>query len=538
MSKRLFYILLLFLVALSTKAQEKQVLEGRVSYINIENVYIKFSTTTNLKSNDTLEVFLQGAWKKVLLVNAISSTSCVAKNISNETITINTLVRFVFKMAVNPAKLVEKKELPVVAPPTTGIPNTATTSDSLKRKQTFDGRVYMSAFGSLDGVQNSFNQLRTSMSFTINNIHGSKFSFENYINYRPRFGAQTTTNTFADDFKVYSFALSYDATPNTTIAFGRKNNNRMANMGAIDGLQVEHRYKHFVFGAFGGFAPDYNDYGFNASLLQYGGFAAHEINNNIGQMQSSFAFAEQRNSGNTDRRFLYLQHSNTLLKNVSLFYSLELDLFQNINGVITNKINLTSTYISLRYRPFRQLNFTVSYDNRRNVIYYETYKTFLEQLINQETRQGVRLQINHNLTKFMTINLSAFYRYQESRPEPTKNYVANFTIAQVLGNGSYLNFNLNRMDTYYFYGDIYGVRLNKDLFKSTVSTELSFRKVSYLFFNENQPNLQQNIVGASLNFYGRKRPSVMLSYEGTFEPNASYNRYFVTISQRFKSKTK
>ena len=181
---------------------------------------------------------------------------------------------------------------------------------------------------------------------------------------------------------------------------------------------------------------------------------------------------------------------------------------------------------------------TASYDNRRNIIYYETFKTYLEQLLNQETRQGVRLQINNRLSKFLTINMSAFYRYQKSQSKPTQNYVATIMLAQIMGNSSYLNINFNRMNTYYFDGDIYEIRLNKDLFKNTVSTDLSFRRVNYLFFNENQPNLHQSIVGASLNFYGRKRPSVMVSYEATFEPDQLYSRYFVTVSQRFRSKKK
>jgi hypothetical protein len=81
-----------------------------------------------------------------------------------------------------------------------------------------------------------------------------------------------------------------------------------------------------------------------------------------------------------------------------------------------------------------------------------------------------------------------------------------------------------------------GTSITKDLFKGLVSTELSYRKVDYRFFNKDQGTLNQHIWGFSLNIYGKKRTSLMVSYEGTYEPNVQYGRYYLSLTKRFRSK--
>jgi hypothetical protein len=197
---------------------------------------------------------------------------------------------------------------------------------------------------------------------------------------------------------------------------------------------------------------------------------------------------------------------------------------------------LTSTYFSLRYKPSNKISFTTSYDNRKNIIYYETYRSYIEQLINQETRQGFRLQMNYRILPLINLSLSSFYRFQSNRPDPTKNYFANLSFSQIPKLKASFNMNFNYMNTYYFSGSILGTSITKDLFKGLVSTELSYRKVDYRFFNKDQGTLNQHIWGFSLNIYGKKRTSLMVSYEGTYEPNVQYGRYYLSLTKRFRSK--
>jgi hypothetical protein len=513
-------------------SQEKSMVTGEVTFANFKNVYVKFESNSNLSSGDTLLILVKTEWKKALLVTTVSSKSILTTNFTQEKVIIGTKVGYNLKdvkekpLIKDQDKIISKDLVEAEKPKAVVLPTT----------QTYNGRITVSTNGSMEKSENNFNRIRTSMNFDVKNIKGGKFSFENYINYNRRFGVADSLQNFKEDFKVYSLSTTYEHTNKTSFSFGRKMNFRIANMGAIDGLQVEHRYKSILMGGFGGTRPDVLNYGLNMSLMQFGAYLAKEKEKGRGMLQTSLAFAEQQNHGKTDRRFVYFQHSNSVLGNFSLFYSIELDLYQNIDSVKFNGVNLTSTYLSLRYKPTKKLSISTSYDNRRNVIYYETYRSYLDQILNQETRQGIRLQMNYNPSKYVSFNISGFYRYQESKPQPTKNYVANVFFSQIPGLKSSFNLNFNNMKTYYFSGNIIGARLNKDLFKGKVYTEFSYRKVDYDFFSAEQPNLKQDVLGVSLNVYGKKRSSIMLNYEGTFEPNTSYNRYYITLSQRFKSK--
>ena len=50
-------------------------------------------------------------------------------------------------------------------------------------------------------------------------------------------------------------------------------------------------------------------------------------------MENTFSVFEQTNNTKTDRRFAYLQHSNTILTNTNLFASAEVDLYKRELGV-------------------------------------------------------------------------------------------------------------------------------------------------------------------------------------------------------------
>ena len=82
------------------------------------------------------------------------------------------------------------------------------------------------------------------------------------------------------------------------------------------------------------------------------------------------------------------------LKNLNLFVSSEIDLYKMVNGIPSNELTLTSLYLMLNYRISKRLSVSSSYDNRKNIIYYETYKNYIDVMLADATRQGVQLRIN------------------------------------------------------------------------------------------------------------------------------------------------
>lgn len=513
-------------------AQDTAMSEGTISYLSKNKVYIRFNDTKSMQIGDTLTIWQDEKWKKALVIESLSSQSCVTQAILPITFAIGDKIRTTLKEITT-----TKKIIPDAIKPDLSVKETAVKKDSLtKPKQRIESRLSIATNGSRDKNAHDFDRVRTTATLDIDNIRDSKFSLESYVTINHKIGTPINDSTFQADFKIYSLALDYVSDHGLLISIGRKTNNRLANMGAIDGLQIEKSIKKLTLGAFGGSRPDHQDYSFNTNLSQFGGYVTHEIETVNGPIQTSIAFAEQKYFSATDRRFIYFQHSNTWFKKLQFFYSIECDMFQNINQIKTTKFDLTSTYFSLRYKPTNRISFTTSYDNRKNIIYYETYRSYIEQLINQETRQGFRLQMNYRIHPLVNLSLSSFYRYQSNRPDPTKNYFANLSFSQIPKLQASVNMNFNYINTYYFKGSILGTSLTKSLFKGLVSTELSYRKVDYRFLDKDQGTQKQHIWGLSLNIYGKKRTSFMVSYEGTYEPKVQYGRYYLTLTQRFRSK--
>ena len=531
--KKYIYILLLFGLSTVAAAQQGEWIKGSVTFTSAANVYVRFDNTAGISEGDTLYAEIDGKSKAALVVKKKSTLSCVTVPIETGINWIQGIVISYFKKAEVNAVLPGATPPVVVTEEAIGTDTTASPKDKTKiRKPLVNGRFSASTNASLsDGAD--YQRIRLGFNFNVNNIGGGYFSTQNYITYRHRYGVDQQTG-FYDDFKIYALAIGYDRNGHS-VYVGRRISNRIANLGAIDGIQYEKKIGNWVAGIFAGSRPDHINYTYNPNLLQGGVMLGFEHQGEKSSTQTSVAWVEQRNSGKVDRRFAYLQHNSSLGKNINVFGSLEVDMFQNVRDTIQHKLQLTGAYFSVRYRPFRSFNITASYDNRRNVIFYESQRTYIDQLLNQETRQGYRLQAGWQVWRNINLNASVFYRYQENQIKPTKNQVFSVNLSRFPLNNMTLNLNLNTLESYYFKGNIYGARLNQSILKGKLGLEYNYRKVDYTFFGGEQ-RLKQDIAGFSASINMAKMTTLILSYEGTFEPSRQYHRYFITAIQRFKNK--
>ncbi|MBK8627670.1 MAG: hypothetical protein IPN86_19530 [Saprospiraceae bacterium] len=541
MIKQIFTTCLFFILSLIYVMGQGNIteLQGTISYKSSKNIYVKFPSTEFIKIGDTLSILVNGKANKTLVVKQKSTTSCVTENITDIPTEIGQGVRYQYAppILVNDEKIPEIK--PEIIVPAVTIDNDQdAVADSItkKRKQLTSGRLSFSTNASINpDNNNNFQRIRAAFSLNIQNIHQSAFSVQSYFTYRHRYGIdQQRATGFYDDFKVFTLSVQYAPSDKYSVWIGRKMNNHIANMGAIDGVQGEYVIGKYIAGAFAGTRPDFTNFTFNAGLPQFGAYLVRTDKTTKGMAQTSIAVAEQMNQSNTDRRFIYFQHNNSLVKNLNLFFSSEMDLYKKVNGETSNQPQLTSIYASLRYRIRRNLSLSGSYDNRRNIIYYESYQTFIEQLLAQETRQGFRVQANYSPFKKISVNASAFFRYQGDNPTPTKNYVANMNINSILHKSTNTSFSLNLLESYYFKGTIAGGRISDNFIKGKLNIELNYRNINYTFYNS-ESNLRQHIGGISFSFNLMKKTALMCSYEGTFEPSKAWHRYFVTITQRIKN---
>ncbi|NDP20885.1 MAG: hypothetical protein GZ091_07370 [Paludibacter sp.] len=526
--KKNIVILFFTILSLSIYSQTTpEVITGKVSYISSQNVYVKFDNTEGIHVGDTLFTVKNEKTDPVLLVTSLSSISVVGTLISPNSLTSDSQI-IAKKRIIKPEISDDKLKISPSANEE-AIINAFKKEKETESRARFDGRLSVSSYSNLSSTYPSNQRFRYNLSLNAEHIGNSNLSADTYISFTHKLGESFALN---NSLKIYSLGIKYDIGKTATISIGRKININMANIGAVDGLQYEQKSKNFTYGALVGSRPDYFDYSFNPNLLQFGAFISHNIQKEVGNMQTSFAVFNQMNNFKTDRRFAYIQHSNSLVKNVDLFCSAEIDFYTMVNLQPTNSMELTSTYISLRYKPWKKLSLSLSYDARKNVYYYETFKNMIDSILDKETRQGFRFNTIYRPFKYVILGGTAGYRFQKSDSIPTMNANGYLSYTQIPGINASLTLNATALKTRYLNGMIYGASLSRDLFSGKVYSELSYRYVNYMNAYSGTP-LIQNIAEISLSWRVAKKLTLSADFEETLEKDNNYGRIYINISQRF-----
>ncbi len=542
------FALSLFFIANHAVLRAQAVVEtGTVSYVSSVNVYVKFASTDGIKIGDTLFVKNGENLLPALIVTNKSSISCVCSKIGADSFKVsNEIAAKKVRVEAKKEEPKEKEQKPAIkklgAKPAPGHDKNpekaareedAPLEDKNLPKQKIRARISAASYSNFSDRGES-NRMRYSFSMQGDHIKNSRFSTDIYVTFRHTLKEwDAVKNNLNDALKIYSLSVRQDINESTSLVIGRKINPRISSLGAVDGIQFEKGLGHFLVGAIAGSRPDYLDYSINPSLLQAGVYVGHASKGNEKQQQTALGIIEQRNKSAVDRRFVYFQHTDDLMKNLNVFGSMEFDLYQNINNEVKNKLSLTNLFVSLRYKFSKKLNVTLSYDNRKNIIYYESYKSYIDQTIDNETRQGMRFGVNYRPVKMIVWGANASWRFQKSNDNDAKNL------------NTYLNFNqiplfkisasltANFLQTSYINSRIYGLKLTKDVFKGKVNAEVYYRRVDYDFpvygYKTNQ-----NVAGASLSWQILKKLGVYVFAEKTFDSqNNNYLLVNTKIMQRF-----
>ena len=520
-----FTILFFFFFCISISAQNGETMErGNVSYASPQNIYVKYRSTEKIEIGDTLYIAINGKNVPALVVTNKSSTSCVCSPLDGIELNVSDEILAMPKKEL-PLVLEKEKTEGTGPAETANEPGPPAEIDAEEEpeevyKQKIKGRISVASYSNRSDYGKR-DRMRYGFSFRGRNIKNSRFSFENNIIFRHTLGewAEVQDN-LSRALKVYSFAARYDFSPGSNITLGRKINQKLSSMGAIDGIQYEKGIGQFVFGAIAGTRPDYSDYGFNPDLIQAGAFISHISDKRY--ETTTLAFAEQHNGGAIDRRFAYFQHSSNPTKKLNIFSSFEVDMFQNINGETKSEPRLTNLYLSARYRFSRKFSLRASYDNRKNIIYYESYKDFIENLIDQETRQGLRAGLSLRPIKFVTMGVNTSWRFQKSDMNLSKNLNAYLNVSRIPLVNARVSLRANFLQTNYLDSKIFGIRLSKDIIKRKVSSDVYFRMVDYQYRNK-EYGIQQKVVGANVNIRVVKKLSLYFYLEKTFD-NLDRNR--------------
>jgi len=563
--KYLFLCTLFFLNAIRMYGQQSSEPEkGVVSYLSSENVYVKFESTDDISIGDTLYISKNDKRVPALVVDHKSSISCVCTPLYSQIVKVSdpiyTRVSETGGLDKNiEEKLLEEKRQALDSGNSTaGGPGprfssgntssnqrvndqnpsgspviTPDTDEELAYQEKLNGRISATSYNTISGERKT-QTMRYVLSFRGDHVGNSRFSVENYISFRHTLHEWSEVkDNLSQALKIYSLAAKYDFNPGSSITLGRKINPKISSMGAVDGLQLEMGLGHFTLGAIAGTRPDYQDYGFTIHLPQYGAYISHEITNHHLYLQSTLAFMEQRNHSEIDRRSIYFQHSGSILKDLYLFTSIELSLYENINDHPQTVFNLNNLYLLLRYSLSRKWSFSASYDNRKNIIYYESYKNFIDQLIEDETRQGLRFHVNYHPFKNVSLGVNTGWRFQKSDMNTSKNLNTYLTLSRITSLNILATLNADFLHTNYLNSRIFGIRISKEIISGKLSGDINFRNVYYRYLNYENAS-RQNIAGANFSLRIMNNLSLYSYYEGIFDAsNQVYHRLNLKIVQRF-----
>jgi len=539
-----FYFSLTFLVF----GQENNIQRsGKVSYITSQNVYVKFESTDGINLGDTLFRFTLGKLNPALIVNQKSSISCVCTPLNGESMNISDEV-FLRSPSINEPT---SEDLTVIGDSksdirtlpvedenqneiTGGIPDLSESRQITNRsfRQDIYGRVSLSSYNTISGSRAN-HRMRYRLALRGDHLGGTRLSIDSYITFRHTLDDwDEIRQNINNGLKIYSLSFRYDFSKSSTLSLGRKINPKISSMGAIDGIQYEQTAGNFQFGTLVGSRPDYFDHSLNLNLFQYGAYTSHEFMTDTRLMQNTIGYIEQRNNSKIDRRFIYFQHNSSLFWNLNLFTSAEISLYENINNQPKNVFDLANLYASVRYRFSRKLNVSVSYDNRKNVQYYETFKSFIDQLIDEESRQGLRFNANYSLFNNITWGVNAGWRFQKSKKNLSKNLNSYLTFSRIPALNIRTTVTANFLQTNYLQSKIFGIRVSKELIPRKFQGGINFRMVDYKYLNY-ETVTKQNIAGINLSWNITKKLTFYIDYEGTIDHQGMlYHRIYTKIIQR------
>lgn len=534
----IIFILFLLLNQISLGQSVFDYVKGTISFKNATNVYVKFPSTDFINIGDTLFLFDGKNYLPLLKVTAKSSISCVAIPLTTKEIMLDAAI---YSRKINlqtPIKTENKEDVKLenkVIPPKR---DAVIKLPKNENDQDINGRIttgFNTNISNLNDTRNTnaFGRLM----LNLDHINNSKWTFNSYINYRKTFtNAELPAGYKTAFFRIYDLSLTYNPTKNLSVSMGRKVSNRLVSIGAVDGIQTEYKLKKIFIGGILGSRPDLINYGMNSSLFQVGAYVGFNTSRATNYSETILGVIEQTNSFQTDRRYLYLQHTNRLTEKVSMFGSMEMDLFQKKNGIKTNSARISSIYYSLTYQLSKKMSIISSYDARRNIIYYETFLlNEIDRLLADDVnRQGLRFRLNYRINKSLTTGMSFSNRFQNDGANNSNNYngyLMYYNLPLISGN---INIDANYNSSNYLDSKIYSFRYSKDFYQQKINVSTYYRIIDYKYINEGIPTDLQKDFGADFSLVPGKNYMFHVMAELSTRGTEKYYRTNFSVTKRIR----
>lgn len=496
--KSLFIILILNIYAYSQSSTE---LIGKVSYLSNQLVYVEFKSTNGIIVGDTLFIRNNNQLIKALVVEYLSSKSgaCIRlgeidfkkgdeviaiiqneKKLSGDDVSIDTI-----GYAVDSAKVKTDLE----------------NKRQIKSSREFSrGKVSLQSYSMMDNYDSYYSsqRWRYTLKYYSNQLYDEKVSFYSYMTYsfrgddRNKF--QITNSKY---LKVYDFSLKYSINKKSSFSIGRVYDNLISSMGATDGAIYKNDFDIFESGIVLGKRSNTYDNNQTNILPQFGLFLSRTDKVFSGTTFNTVSFFQQMNRSIIDRRFLYFQHYNDFIPITQFNFSTEVDFFTLNNGIKKSELTLTSVYFNASVSPNKITSFNLSYDGRKDVVYIETYKNFIDSLYENETRHGFKIGANIRPIQNVFVSLNFGKRFMNSDNRRSENYGGFLSWYQIPYINSNFSMNITNLVNSYSNGNSIQFHLSKSFYDDLFNGGISYGFTD-LTFSNNASQLKYNSIGVEL----------------------------------------
>jgi len=183
-------------------------------------------------------------------------------------------------------------------------------------------------------------------------------------------GDQTTQR-----MRAYSCSASYRFGPKDRLTFGRQYAPMLDGVSIFDGLMYDSDGPRWGGGVLAGFRPDPVDLSLSTDVREYGGYVrVHSRPGASSRWEFTTGAVGSYASGTVDREYLFLQalyYSKWFSMNVTQDVDFNRGWKVDVAGL--DSVEPTGTYASFRVHAARWIEFTLGYDDRKNVYLYRDF---------------------------------------------------------------------------------------------------------------------------------------------------------------------
>jgi len=502
-------IVFLFSCFSSVHAQTSSLI-GEVSFVTSQNIYLRFQSTEKMIKGDTLFILDEDIETPCLRLLEKSSVSCVAVRLGACNPEKGDAVIYRYSESVD----IENEDNNEGLNEDSVDENPELLMDSRNNiTQEIDGRFSIANYTTYGYGDSRYTNVAR-LALDIENVAGSKLSFESYSNFR---------HDVIGDLSVHEAVLSYDYDSSMTISLGRQISRRMYSLGATDGLHIEKRFRKYFVGIVAGSNPDPYSYSVNTDILQYG-VSFGVFHNSLQSSTTSFGFVDRSFLGSTDRRYAFLQHNSRIGNNLSVYSSAELDLYDGAR--------LRMLYMSANYRASSKLRFSASINLRKNLILYESFNEELESLIaNDPLKSSLRLSLSYKISDRLYSGARYSLRHQSDGNNSFSNFSGYLNISDFLGGRLSNNFSANRNEYFQYYS--VSTRFSRRFLNSKLTVSPNARALRYSYFNFDVDPINHLYFGVDSDYYVKDGLTLSALYDFSSRSGVLFHRFTVKIIQRF-----